>query len=259
MIAFNIEMIDLQMFLVVFVRTGAVLMSIPLLGDRSLPVLLKAGLALAVSFVLFPAVRPLDTVLPSHGIPFAIGICGEILLGISVGLFVRLIFAGVQLAGQMAGYQMGLAIANVLDPDSNDQIPLLGQFYNLLAILIFVTVDAHHQVVRALVDSFRIAPPLTVTLGHSFMEQLVRLSADLFVIGIKVGAPVIAVLLITSVAFGLIARTVPQMNIFIVAIPFKVAVGLLFMALSAPFVVTLLVDIFGDLGTGLLNLFAAMH
>jgi flagellar biosynthetic protein FliR len=173
---------------------------------------------------------------------------------VAIGLMVQMILAGVQLAGQLAGYQMGLAIANVIDPDSSDQIPLISQFYQVFAILIFVTVNAHYWCLGAMMESFRLVPPFGFHLDNSLIEQLVRLGGDVFTIGVKVGAPVIVVLLLTSVSFGLIARTVPQMNVFIVAIPLKIAVGLLFVFFSLPYFSAYLQQLFATLGENILKL-----
>ncbi len=110
----------------------------------------------------------------------------------------------------------------------------MAQFNNLFALLVFISINAHYWFIKALTKSFEMVPPLNVHFGGSLLEQLVRMSGNMFVIGIQVGAPVIAALLITSVAFGLIARTVPQMNVFIVAMPLKIGVGLLFSRIWPP-------------------------
>jgi flagellar biosynthetic protein FliR len=180
------------------------------------------------------------------------------MLGIAIGFSVKLIFAGVQLAGQLAGYQMGMAIANVMDPSSSQQIPLLAQYNNLVALLIFLTINAHHWFIRALTESYRLIPPLGVHLSGSLMERLVHLAGNMFAVAIQVGAPVIAALLITSVAFGLVARTVPQMNVFIVAMPLKIAVGLLFFGLSLPYFSLFLKKIFSTLGENIFFILRAM-
>jgi len=173
-------------------------------------------------------------------------------------MFVRMIFAGIQLAGQLAGYQMGLAIANVLDPATSGQFPIISQIYNLIAMLIFITINAHHWFLRAIKESFTLVPPLGFQFSSSLADQLVSLSGNIFVIAVKVGAPIIVVLLLTSVASGLIARTVPQMNVFIVAMPLKIAVGLLFLILSIPYLVVFLRQIFHDFGSSIMFIMKAM-
>jgi flagellar biosynthetic protein FliR len=232
------------------------MMSIPLFDSRTLPTLFKAGFALCLSLVIFPLADPVFTPAMAGEISLAIGILSEVMLGAAIGLIVRTIFAGVQLAGQLAGYQMGMAIANVLDPATSNQVPLLSQVYHIFAMLIFVSINAHFWFFNALVESFRLVPPLGFQFNGPFLEILIHFSGQIFVTGIKIGAPIITVLLLTSVSFGLIARTVPQMNIFIVAMPLKIAVGMLFIALSLPFLTSYLNHLFSDAGIQMLELLA---
>ena len=117
-----------------------------------------------------------------------------------------------------------------------------------------MTINAHHWFIRALSQSYRMVPPLTVSVGSSLMDQLMHLAGNMFVVAIQVGAPVMAVLLLTSVAFGLVARTVPQMNVFIVAMPLKIGVGLLFFGFSLPYFSSFLKKVFGGLGQNILLL-----
>lgn len=223
-------------------------MTMPIFKSKSVPVLFKAGLALAASMVLFPILNLKVFPELTSVISFGIGAIGEILLGITIGLAVNLVFAGIQLAGQLAGYQMGMALANVMDPNSSIQIPILAQFNQMFALLIFLTVNAHHWFLRALADSYRLVPPFGFQVSNSLMELIVQLAGSMFVIGLKIGAPIIAVLLLTSIAFGLIARTVPQMNVFFVAMPLKILIGLLFLGFSLPFLSSFLKQLFRGLG-----------
>lgn len=258
MISLNMSLPQLQLFFLVFLRVGAIIISIPVFDSRSIPLFFKIALALTTSMVLFPLLK-LEP-LPVLNNLFAMGVsaAGEILLGLVIGFSVKLIFAGIQLAGQLAGYQMGMALANVMDPSASQQVPLLAQFNNLIALLIFITINAHYWFVRALALSFQLVPPLNATFSGSLMEHLIKMSGNMFVIGIQIGAPVIAVLLITSVAFGLIARTVPQMNVFIVAMPLKIGVGLLFLGFSLPYFSAFLQKIFNGLSQNIIFMLRAM-
>ena len=258
MISLNIPLLQLQLFFLVFLRIGAIFMSMPVFDSESIPVLFKLALSFATSIVLFPILKLNPEPVFANLAAFCVGVAGEIFIGMAIGFTVKLIFAGIQLAGLLAGYQMGLAIANVMDPASSEQIPLLAQFNHLVALLIFITINAHYWFIRALAESFRIVPPLSVHLGNSFMEQVTHLAGNMFLISIQVGAPVIAALLIASVSFGLIARTVPQMNVFIVAIPLKIGVGLLFFGFSLPYFSAFLKKIFSGLGQNILLLLRAM-
>jgi len=258
MISLSISLPQLQLFFLVFLRVGAILLTIPVFESKSIPHVFKLALAFAISLTLFPMLKLSPP--PISGSIFELGVAaaGEILLGFVIGFSVKLIFAGIQLAGQMAGYQMGLAIANVMDPADSQQIPILAQFNNLVALLVFLSINAHYWFIRALTQSYRLVPPLNFHIDGSLVEHLIKLSGNMFVIAIQVGAPVTAVLLVTTVAFGLVARTVPQMNIFIVAMPLKIGVGLLFLGFSLPYFSAFLKKIFNGLGQHILIMLKTM-
>ena len=258
MISLTIPLPQLQLFFLVFLRVGAIMITIPVFESRSIPQLFKLALAFTASLALFPLLGLEAVPISSSVIGLGIGAVGEILLGLVIGFSVKLIFAGIQLAGQMAGYQMGMAIANVMDPAESQQIPLLAQFNNLCALLIFLALNAHHWFIRALTQSYRLVPPFNARFDGALTEHLIQLAGKMFVIAIQVGAPIIATLLVTSVAFGLIARTVPQMNVFIVAMPLKIGVGLVFLGLSLPYFSAFLKKVFDGLGHHILVMLKLM-
>ena len=130
MATFNIDLAQFQMFLLVFIRVGAIMMSAPILGRKNIPVVFKAGLALSVSIILLPILNLEPFPYLSEAIPFSIGVVSEIMLGIIIGLSVNMIFAGIQLAGQLTGYQMGFAIANVMDPLTGSQSSIFAGLLN---------------------------------------------------------------------------------------------------------------------------------
>jgi flagellar biosynthetic protein FliR len=212
------------------------------------------GLGFSITVLLIPLLRTTEPSLFSDVIPFGIGVVSELILGVIIGLSVQLVFAGIQLAGQLAGFQMGFSIVNVMDPLTSAQVSIVAQLKNLIAMLIFLAINAHHWFLRSLVESFRLVPPFGFHYSASLMEYLMRLGGNMFVIAIKVGAPVMVALLLTSVALGLVARTVPQMNIFIVAFPLKIVIGLLFLAFSLPYLMSFLKQLFGGLGNDILML-----
>jgi flagellar biosynthetic protein FliR len=189
---------------------------------------------------------------------FVVGVLSEIVIGVTIGLSVKLLFTGIQLAGQIAGYQMGFAVANVMDPSTMAQIPILAQIYNLTAMLIFLAVNAHHMFFAALVESYTILPPMSIVLSARMVEMMMGLAGNMFVVAIKVGAPLIAVLLVTTIALGLVARTVPQMHIFVVAMPLKIVLGLVFMMIVAPFLTAFLIDQFASYRFNLFKLIRLM-
>ncbi len=249
MLLLNLPIQQIHLFFFILIRVGTILFVIPFFDSRNVPVLVKVGLAVSVSWLLLPQVHRLPPALDTTPIYFlGLGIVSEIAIGLIIGLMVQLIFVGIQMAGQMAGYQMGLALANVVDPASSMQIPMLAQFLNLFALMIFISLDIHHYFIRALVDSFDIIPFWDARFEGDLMQLIIKMVAKSFAISVQIGAPVMAALLLTSVALGLIARTVPQMQIFVVAMPVKIVLGFLFLGFSLPFCMNFLKSAFIDLG-----------
>lgn len=259
MLTFGVSLLQLQMFFLVFLRTGAFLMALPLVNAPSVPVFFRFGLTLVVSLLLFPVLNlgPLTFLADVFSLAVAAG--GEILLGLLAGMSIRLVFEGVQLAGQLMGYQMGMAIAEVIDPATEDQVALLAQFISLMATLIFLIINGHHVFIRTLVQSYELVPPLGFHVNGPVLEGMVRLTAEMFIIGLKAGAPVIVALMLSTVAFGLVARTVPQMNIFMVSMPLSIAVGLIFLGLSLPHMSAYIGDLMGGVPRHAVSLLKAVQ
>jgi flagellar biosynthetic protein FliR len=188
----------------------------------------------------------------------SVAAAGEVLIGVLAGLSIRLIFEGIQLAGELAGYQMGLAIAEVIDPASEDQVAILAQFTSLLSMVIFLVLNGHHWFIRTLVESYQWVPPFGFRVNGPVLERLVRLTAEMFVIGLKAGAPVMVALLLGTVAFALVARAVPQMNIFVVSMPLNIGLGLVFFGLSLPHLAGYLGQLFGGVARNAMALLKAV-
>lgn len=254
----NFPLATIETFLFVLLRIGALLLALSFFQSRAVPSVFKFGFVFGVSLLVVPLL-PTPAVAAAPG-PLALGLIAtkELLVGAGIGLAIRTFFAGVQLAGQMAGFQMGMAIANVMDPQTSAQVPILGQFLDLVALLTFLILDVHHHVIRAVVGSFEIIPAGGLQISAPLSRHLVDMTGAIFTIALQVGAPVIVSLLLVSVALGLVARTVPQMNIFIVAMPVKIVIGLLFLGLSLPYLADYLHRLFGSLDTHLPVLLRAM-
>ena len=258
MATLNIPLDAFYGILLIFLRVAAIVFSAPVLDTETVPVTFKAALAFGVSILMLPMV---DTVVSIRNLSltaFVIGLLSEIVIGVTIGLSVKLLFTGIQLAGQLAGYQMGFAVANVMDPSTMAQIPILAQLYNLTAMLVFLAVNAHHMFFSALVESYSILPPMSIVLSAQLVEMMMRLAGNMFVVAIKVGAPLIAVLLVTTIAMGLVARTVPQIHIFVVAMPFKILLGFVFMMIVLPYLTVYLIELFSAYRLNLFELIQLM-
>ncbi|MBT8342832.1 MAG: flagellar biosynthetic protein FliR [Desulfatitalea sp.] len=259
MLILDLPLDNFQNFIFILVRVGAIVFSVPFLEARNVPMTLKAGLAVAVSIMLLPQLDLPAFSLVAHPFALALGIAGEAAVGLIIGLTVQLLFSAVQLAGQIAGFQMGFAIANVVDPASSLQIPILSQFLNLFALMIFFSINAHYYFIKALVDAFELIPPMGVAFDGRLFDIIVRMGGNMFVVAVKVSAPIIVAMLLTQTALGLTARTVPQMQIFIVAMPLQIILGLTFLGFSLPYIKPFLSDAFKDLGRTIIEMIRLFH
>ncbi|MBD04172.1 MAG: flagellar biosynthetic protein FliR [Gemmatimonadetes bacterium] len=215
-----------HIFLLVLLRVSALLMVAPIFGHRTWLARAKVGLAFTVSIILFPIVadQPLDV--PAGILPYALMMIREVLMGVVMGFVVLLLFVGIQFAGQVAGLQMGFGIVNVIDPQSSNQLSIMGQFLNILAILLLLSLNGHHTILTALVTSFETIPLGGVVLKAGLMQKMIAITAEVFIIGVKIAAPIMTALFLVTAAMGVLARTVPQMNVFMVGFPVQISVGL---------------------------------
>jgi flagellar biosynthetic protein FliR len=224
----------LQTFLLISFRAGGLFITAPVIGHRSIPPLVKVGLAIILALVLVPVAS--QAKLPEINSIWLLAILAakEMLIGVIIGLFFALLFVAVRMGGNIVGYQIGLIIANVMDPETNSDTSVVGEFWYVIAILIFLAIDGHHAIISAFADSYRIVPIGVFEFGGPAGDQLIRFTAYAFTIAIKMAAPVIMTLFLSEVALGVLARTVPQMNIFIVGIPLKVGIGFLILGAALP-------------------------
>ncbi|MEE3234219.1 MAG: flagellar biosynthetic protein FliR [Candidatus Latescibacterota bacterium] len=223
-----------HVFLFVLLRVSALLIVAPIFGGRQYLARAKIGLAFMVSLVIFPSVLDTPFVIPEGLLPYSLVLIREVFLGTVIGFTVLLLFIGIQFAGQIAGLQMGFGIVNILDPQSNEQVSIIGQFLNILATLLVLCLDGHHLILNGLMASFEAVPLAGVVLKASVGQKIIQLTSTTFIIAIKISAPIILALFAVTVAMGILARTVPQMNVFIVGFPVQLAVGLFVLVASLP-------------------------
>ena len=223
-----------HVFLLVLLRISALLIVAPIFGHRLYLARAKIGMAFMISLVVFPLVVDQGLQVPEGVFPYAFMMVREALMGMVLGFTVLLLFIGIQFAGQLAGLQMGFGIVNVIDPQSHGQVSIIAQFLNILAVLIVLSIDGHHLILQGLISSFDAVPLGGVEFKAPIAEKIISLSSQVFGIAIKISAPILISLLSISVALGVLARTVPQMNVFIVGFPVQLAVGMSVLVASLP-------------------------
>ncbi|MFZ5570322.1 MAG: flagellar biosynthetic protein FliR [Thermodesulfobacteriota bacterium] len=229
---------SLQLFFLVFIRISVLLFLFPVFGSPVFPELAKAGLALILSLALFPMVPAGLSIFPGSLVGTVVLMASELIIGLILGLMIRMFFAAVQLAGQLISFQMGFAVINVLDPQTGSQVSILDQFAYWVVLIVFLLMNGHHFMIGALVESFQVLGVGMLTLKEGLYRQVLQQSVDMFVLAVKIGAPGIVALLFVSAAFGLCAKFAPQMNILIAAFPVQIVVGLFFFGAALDIIVT---------------------
>ncbi len=218
--------------LLVFVRVGAALMVLPGIGDVYVTPRIRLMLALAIALLTLPMVQPALPALPDQPIGLVVLVAGEILIGLFIGLIPRLLLTAIDIAGMIVSFNLSLANASVFNPATSAQGSLVGAFLTTLALVLIFVTDLHHLMLVAVVDSFSLFPVGGMPPSGDLAEVVTRLVARSFTIGVQIAAPFIVIGLIFYLGLGLIARLMPQVQIFFVAIPIQVMLGLLVMSLT---------------------------
>jgi len=224
-----------ESFILVLLRVSAIVVTIPVISEASVPIRVKAALSILITLIIFPLVLPkIPPTANYHVLILMYRMAGEVMIGLIIGFSARIILAGIRMAGDMIGFQMGFSISNVIDPMTSEQVSIITELQYLVAMLVYLAVDAHHIFFSAIIQSYAVLNPLAFHFSGSLMQFILNLSKEMFVIALKLAAPIMAVVLFTNVGLGIVARTVPQINIFIVGMPLHIAVGLVFLGITAP-------------------------
>ena len=237
-------------------RILALVATAPLLGNPSVPVRIKLGLAVMITVLVMPLVeKSLPQIDPASGVGFAI-LLQQILIGIAMGLVMRIVFVAVEMAGELIGLQMGLGFAVFFDPQNSGQIDIVGRFLGVIASLAFLAIDGHLIMIALISQSFSTLPIGLEGMTNATFTTLANWGSEIFKSGLQLSLPVLTALLITNLALGVLTRVAPQLNIFAVGFPLTLSIGLLVMALSMPFYAPILEHLVQDglnLMMGILN------
>jgi len=200
----------------------------PFFGDWFLPLQVKVLLAVLLSWLVIPILQP-SVPLDIPVLTLVLSMLNNYLYGLVIGFLALLPLAGLSLAGEVFGTQMGFAMSSLFDPQ-REEVPLHGELLYTIGLFVLVTVKGHLLVYQAIVDSFKHFSLTASLSGLNFMDVLIDKASESFVVALKFGMPLIGFMLVVSVALGILSRLVPQMNVFMVGLPLKVLVGMLLMA-----------------------------
>ncbi len=236
-----------QIFLLVFIRATGIFIITPIFSRRNVPNTLKIGFAFFITLIVYNLIN-LDIVIYDDLRMVGL-IIQEFAIGLILGFIAYAFFASLYVAGQIIDVQIGFGMVNVLDPQHNVQLPITGNFYYILATLIFLLVNGHHTIIIALVDSFQLIPIGEFPLNIFVVNQMIDIFGQVFIIGVKIAIPIVAAMFLANVLLGILARTVPQMNVFVVGMPFKIIVGLLVLIFTLPLIVSIFEYIYDNIFT----------
>lgn len=221
--------------LLAFVRIAFIFQQAPIVASRHIKPQMKVGLAGALAVVAFPNL-PMPEYFPDNPRAFILVLLGQITVGLAIGFVSYLCMAAAQFGGEMMDIQMGLSVAASMDPSSGGTSKLLMRLNFYVAMLLYLGVNGHHDLLRALFHSFRVIPLTEFRISGTLVLRFIEHTEEIFLIGLQIAAPPLAALFITQVAMGLLARVAPQMNVFMLSFPMNIAIGLMLFSIGLPMI-----------------------
>ena len=236
MITLTSAQLNAWIMLLVFplARILALIAAAPITVNQQFPVTAKIGLAVMISVLVAPSLPAAPDIAPDSAYSMLL-LAREILLGVGMGLAMRVMFSAISTAGDIIGLQMGLGFAQFFDPQSSAQVPVIGQFLNLLATLVFLSINGHLTMIATLIESFRTVPPDAALSSAAAALALAKWGGMIFSAAVQLSLPLIATLLITNSALAVLTRASPQLNIFAIGFPVTMGVGFIALLLTLPY------------------------
>ncbi len=246
---------NFQILLLIFVRVSGIFFIAPFFSSLLIPTRFKIIFSIFLTLILFPSLKNFNITIPSHMGEYGIMVISQFILGLILGFIVAIIFTGFQLAGQFFSFQMGFGITQVYDPLAQIEIPIIGQFQYLLALLVFLLIRGHHLLITALYQSFEILPVFdfsNIAKVEILSLSISKIFSQMFLLALKIAFPIIGTMFLVSFVLGLLAKVSPQMNIFMIGFPFQIGIGLITIFIVLPFFIEMIgyvIDfMFDDIG-----------
>lgn len=232
-------------FMLLFARLSGLIVFFPFYSHNQIPLTVKTALVFVLCVIFYPVAE-----VSSHSINFlVVEILGEVLLGLSAGLLLNILFAALLLAGEQISMIMGFSMATVLDPQSGANSPIISNIINYLALLTFLAFDGHHILLLFYAHSLKFIPLGDYVLGSNVVSYITNQVVNLFIFGFTLSFPILALSLLSDLIFGMLMKTMPQFNLLVVGYPIKITIA--FCVLIA--VLAGIMQIFTKLALGLLN------
>ncbi|HTN67045.1 MAG TPA: flagellar biosynthetic protein FliR [Burkholderiaceae bacterium] len=218
-------------------RILGLIMVAPLFSNRSIPMRVRVALGIMIALIVAPTVTNVPAIDPMS-VAGILLLAQQMVIGMAMGFAMRLVFAAVEMAGEMTGMTMGLGFATFFDPQSQGRSSAVSQFLALLMLMIYLAANVHLVLLSVLVESFSALPVSPAPLEGEAIRQLVLAGGRIFNLGVQLALPMVAALLMTNMALGILTRAAPQLNLFGIGFPVTLTVGFILIALSLPYLAT---------------------
>lgn len=216
-----------------FIRISAFVVVVPIFGTRVVPKYARVLIAVALTFVIVPTLDPPPAIDPFSGTGFLTTIA-QVMIGVAMGFAVKLVFSALETGGHVAAQTMGLGFAQMMDPANGITVPVVSQFYTVLATLIFLALNGHLVLISTLAESFHMIPIAMQGISQDGLWVLIQWSSWVFIGAVLISLPVVVALLLVNIAFGVMMRAAPQLNVFAVGFPLTLTLGFVFMLAALP-------------------------
>jgi flagellar biosynthetic protein FliR len=250
--------IDFIIVILIFIRISTALISSPVFGTKVIPTLPKTFLSIILAYIVFLSIdRSSITTVPT-GYMLVIFSIKEAITGLIIGFMLQFVFWGVSYAGTLIGFDMGLTMAEVFNPASEESNNVVGEFLYYGALMMFFLINGHHYLISSLKHSFSVIPLGKFTLTKPVYDLIVIYSASIFVIAVKIASPIMVSFFLITIAEGVIARIIPQMQVFFVTQPLRIGIGILMISAITPIYLYVIKNLLQDYESKLYNLIEAM-
>lgn len=254
----DILITDFIIGIFIYLRIAAALIASPVFGNQGIPVTVKLALALVVAYITFLTINK-DGIVIEFSIWFlVINAFKEIISGLIIGFMIHFIFYGVSFAGTIIGFDMGLAMATMFNPAEEIQNNVVGEFLYIAAILVFFLINGHHYIIRGLVYSYSVIPIGKFTINGSVFHLLIKYSASVFIIAVKIASPILVSFFLIHIGEGILAKVIPQLQVFFITQPLKIIVGFFLLTSLVPIYIYVLKNLLKGYEDNLFNLVKAM-
>lgn len=227
---------NLVLFVIIFTRLSGLMASIPMISSYPIPLQIKAWFMAMTAFIIFPIVSAkMHFLIPTNIPELSVILIKEFMIGYLTGFIANIVFIGVEISANLVSMQVGLTAAQAFNPMTGDTSPVLSQAYTILAGLIFIGLNGYQWIFTAIYKSFQSIPP-----GYEFIvnkhlaHNVIIVSSQIFEVGLGIAIPIFSILLITDVLLGITSKMMPKMNIFMVALPLKIYLGLILLIMLTP-------------------------